>query len=73
MIVIHVKILKILFNDIGIYDKMLQSKSISKSFSTENVETSEKDNKTTKISKLPSIPEIKSEGKKTFEKNITNN
>ena len=73
MIVIYMKILKIISSAIGIYDKMLQSQSISKSFSTENVETSEKDNKTAKMSKLPSIPEIKSEGKKTFEKNITNN
>ena len=63
----------------GYFDKKIQDMSWgSDSIADESIQSSDKEmgktvqeSETTQTDKLPSWPEVKSEGKKTFEKNIT--
>ena len=71
------KLIKVI-SEIGYYDKILQEKSGSESIAEESIENSSKErgktdqeSHTTEADQLPSRPGVKSEGKKTFEKNIT--
>ena len=57
----------------GLFDKMFQSKPESKPVNTESNESSQMDTNKTKMEKLSVQVIQKSQGKKTFEEDITDN
>ena len=69
----RMKIQKKINSELGYYDKLVNSGSLSNTIVTESVRNSQEENKETTMDNLPYISKTKSEGKKTFEKDITNN
>ena len=67
------KILRSVSSEPGYYDRLVESESLSKSITPESVENSQEENKKAKLDKLSYISNVKSGGRNTFEKNITNN